>query len=181
MRQQSAAAQATANAAHASLSASGHILQRKCACGKNTAGGGACGKCAEKEKRLQRQAASEGKHTYDASATGAVSDVLSSQGRPLDTSTRSFMESRFGHDFSGVRVHTDTRAQESARDVNALAYTTGRDIVFNAGQYAPATSEGRKLIAHELAHVAQQSPSNGAGGSSSAMREAVPGLEGEMT
>jgi hypothetical protein len=69
------------------------------------------------------------------------------------------MESRFGHDFSQVRVHTDARAGASAKAVNALAYTVGRDIVFAAGQYAPGTVSGKKLLAHELTHVLQQSTS----------------------
>jgi hypothetical protein len=66
------------------------------------------------------------------------------------------MEPRFGHDFSGVRVHTDRKAAESARAVNAEAYTVGRDVVFGAGRYAPGTGEGHRLIAHELAHVLQR-------------------------
>jgi hypothetical protein len=66
------------------------------------------------------------------------------------------MESRFGRDFSKVRVHADLKAAESARAVNALAYTVGRDVVFGAGQYTPSTREGRQLLAHELAHVLQQ-------------------------
>jgi hypothetical protein len=66
------------------------------------------------------------------------------------------MEARFGHDFGRVRVHTDTRAAESARAVNALAYTVGRDVVFGAGRYTPETGEGERLVAHELAHVVQQ-------------------------
>jgi hypothetical protein len=85
-----------------------------------------------------------------------VHDVLNSSGRPLDAGTRAFMEPRFGHDFSGVRVHTDAKAAESAQAVNALAYTVGRDVVFGAGQYAPGTSEGKRLMAHELTHVVQQ-------------------------
>jgi len=67
------------------------------------------------------------------------------------------MEPRFGHDFGQVRVHTGEQAAESARAVSALAYTVGSDLVFGAGQYAPGTSEGQRLIAHELAHVVQQS------------------------
>jgi hypothetical protein len=77
-------------------------------------------------------------------------------GQPLPGSTRAFFEPRFGQDFSQVRLHTDTRAAESARAVNARAFTTGRDVVFGAGQYAPGTSEGRRLMAHELVHVVQQ-------------------------
>jgi hypothetical protein len=71
------------------------------------------------------------------------------------------MEPRFGHDFSKVRVHTDTNAAESSRSVNALAYTIGQDVVFGVGQYAPHTDSGKKLIAHELTHVVQQGHSSG--------------------
>jgi Domain of unknown function (DUF4157) len=77
-------------------------------------------------------------------------------GQPLDKTTRAFMEPRFGHDFSQVRVHTDTQATDSARSLNALAYTVGRNIVFGSGQYAPATTTGQRLLAHELTHVVQQ-------------------------
>ncbi len=86
----------------------------------------------------------------------SVHEVLRSPGRPLDPATRAFMESRFGHDFSQVRVHTDARAVESARAVNALAYTVGREVVFGAGRFRPWTSEGSELLAHELTHVLQQ-------------------------
>jgi hypothetical protein len=85
-----------------------------------------------------------------------VHDVLRSSGQPLEQITRAFMEPRFGHDFSCVRVHADQRAAHSARVLNALAYTVGRDIVFAGGQYQVHSKEGRKLIAHELTHVAQQ-------------------------
>ena len=101
---------------------------------------------------LQRRAVSDG----HAMAPPIVHDVLRSPGRPLDDATRGFMESRFGHDFSGVRVHTDARAAESARAVNALAYTVGHHVAFDAGQYAPGRNAGRQLLAHELAHVRQQ-------------------------
>lgn len=85
-----------------------------------------------------------------------VHDVLNSPGQSLDAGTRAFIEPRFGHDFSGVRIHTDTRAAESAKAVNALAYTFGKDVVFGRGQYMPETNKGRKLLAHELTHVIQQ-------------------------
>jgi Domain of unknown function (DUF4157) len=85
-----------------------------------------------------------------------VHEVLCSPGQPLDTATRAFMEPRFGHDFSGVRVHTDTKAAESAQAVDALAYTVGRDVVFEDGQFCPHNSAGREIIAHELTHVVQQ-------------------------
>lgn len=77
-------------------------------------------------------------------------------GQPLDPSERTLMSSSFDRDFSAVRVHTDVRAAEAARAVNAVAYTVGRDVVFGAGQYAPGTAGGRRLLAHELTHVVQQ-------------------------
>jgi uncharacterized protein DUF4157 len=77
-------------------------------------------------------------------------------GRALDGSICQFMESRLGYDFSAVRVHTDAKAAAGARAINARAYTSGLDIVFGSGEYAPATDEGRRLLAHELVHVAQQ-------------------------
>jgi hypothetical protein len=77
-------------------------------------------------------------------------------GQPLDAATRGFMESRLGHDFSGVRVHADAQAGRSARELNALAFTTGNDIAFGPGQYAPHSNAGRHLLAHELTHVVQQ-------------------------
>lgn len=88
-----------------------------------------------------------------------VQGVLTSPERPLDAGTRAFMEPRFGHDFSRARMHTDARAAESARAVDALAYTVGRNVVFGTGQYAPGTSEGRRLLAHELTNVVQQNSS----------------------
>jgi len=83
-------------------------------------------------------------------------NALKGGGQPLAESTRNFFEPRFGYNFSDVRVHTDAKAGESAQAVNALAYTVGRDIVFGAGQYAPMTSEGQQLLAHELTHTIQQ-------------------------
>ena len=85
-----------------------------------------------------------------------VHDILRSSGQPLDTATRDFMEPRLGADLSSVRVHADDEAGRSARAVNALAYTVGRDVVFDPAHYAPNTTPGRKLMAHELAHVVQQ-------------------------
>ena len=85
-----------------------------------------------------------------------INNVIQSPGQPMDTETQAFMEPRFGHDFSSVRVHTDEQAAESARSVNALAYTVGHDVVFGAGQYAPTTMTGKRLLAHELTHVVQQ-------------------------
>jgi hypothetical protein len=92
----------------------------------------------------------------DMTAQPIVHDVLRSSAQPLDSSTRGFMESRFGHDFTSVRVHSDGEAAEAARAVQAQAYTVGSNIVFGSGQYAPATAQGKKLLAHELMHVVQQ-------------------------
>jgi len=89
-----------------------------------------------------------------------VHEVLRSPGQPLDAQTRTFMEPRFGHDFSHVRVHSDAKAADSARAVNALAYTVGQDVVFGDRQYAPETYEGKRLLAHELTHVVQQTMPN---------------------
>ena len=86
-----------------------------------------------------------------------VGQVLRSPGRPLDAGVRAFMEPRFGYGFGAVRVHTDGAAVQSARSVNALAYTVGNDIVFDHNHYAPETREGRRTLAHELTHVVQQS------------------------
>ncbi len=126
------------------------ILQR-------CSGGVECEEC--RRKRLEREGMMQRAAVSAApvnSVPPIVHDVLSSSGQPLDAGTRAFMEPRFGHDFSQVRVHTDARAAESARAVNALAYTVGSDVVFGAGQYAPMTMVGKRLMAHELTHVVQQ-------------------------
>jgi hypothetical protein len=89
-------------------------------------------------------------------APAIVNDVLRSPGQPLDAATRAFMEPRFGHDFSTVRVHSDARAAAAASAINARAFTSNRSVVFGADQYAPQTESGRRLVAHELTHVVQQ-------------------------
>jgi peptidoglycan hydrolase-like protein with peptidoglycan-binding domain len=128
--------------------------QHICTCG------GECPECKAKQrnqehtrlqtKRIRENAA--GRPT----APPLVHEVLRAPGRPLDPAIRAFAEQRFGHDFGRVRVHTDAEAADSAQQVNALAYTSGRDIVFNEGQYSPQTDSGKKLLAHELTHVVQQ-------------------------
>ncbi len=137
-------------------SSSSTALQRKCECG------GTCDECRSRGSDHEHQhlqmkpARPTGAGTGLAEAPPIVNEVLRSPGRPLDAATRSFMEPRFGHDFSHVRVHTDAAAGRSASDVNALAYAVGHNIVFGPGRFAPQTQEGRRLLAHELAHVAQQ-------------------------
>ncbi len=85
-----------------------------------------------------------------------VHEVLRTPGQSLDPAARALMEPRFGQDFSRVRVHVDSQAGASARDMGALAYTVGRDIVFAQGQFALHTASGQRLLAHELAHTVQQ-------------------------
>jgi hypothetical protein len=135
-----------------------HLQRASCACG------GTCSKCGGGDaarERLQTKSVGHGEVEH-AGATPVLGDVLRSTGEQLDTSTRSLMESRLGHDFGGVRVHTDARAAEAAESYNSRAFTLGRDVVFGAGQYAPKTSAGLKLLAHELTHVVQQSGGAGA-------------------
>lgn len=130
------------------------ILQRKCACSQHTGSSDECAECRQKrEGPLQRAAVNT---TPVNAVPPVVHDALSSRGQPLDDATRAFMEPRFGHDFSSVRVHTDAQAAESARSVNALAYTTGQHIAFDQGQYRPEKQAGKQLLAHELSHVVQQ-------------------------
>ena len=88
--------------------------------------------------------------------TEVVGNGLNAPGDPLDAGIREFMEAGFGFDFGGVRVHTDSRAADSSKAINAKAYTIGQDVVFGAGKYSPGSGEGKKLIAHELSHVVQQ-------------------------
>jgi hypothetical protein len=107
----------------------------------------------EKHEFLQYKAPS----SFSEIVPPIVHEVLKSPGHQLDAETRTFMEPRFGYDFSKVRVHTDAKAAESARAVNALAYTSGKDIVFGAGQFSLQTHKGQMLITHELVHVIQQS------------------------
>lgn len=102
-----------------------------------------------------------GRHWLLPRLSGAVAppivhDVLSSPGQPLDGATRQYFEPRFGRDLSGVRVHADAAAAESAGAVSARAYTVGDHVAFADGEFAPATSAGRALLGHELVHVAQQ-------------------------
>jgi len=111
------------------------------------------------EEKLQKKEA--GPQAATGEAPGIVHEVLRSPGQPLDATTLAYFGPRFGRDFSSVRVHTGAAAGQSARDVNAHAYTVGRNMVFDAGRFAPGTHDGQRLIAHELTHVVQQSGSDG--------------------
>jgi lipoprotein-anchoring transpeptidase ErfK/SrfK len=121
----------------------------------------------EEEDELRRQPIEEDEEELQAKATSdGISEVnpdieshiqnMRGGGEPLPESARAYFEPRFGQDFSQVRVHSDAKAVESARAVNARGFTVGKDVVFGKGEYAPETVQGRKLLAHELTHVVQQ-------------------------
>jgi outer membrane protein OmpA-like peptidoglycan-associated protein len=121
----------------------------------------------EEEEELQRQPIEEEEEELQAKATSDhISEVnpgleshiqsIKGGGQPLSENNRAYFEPRFGYDFNRVRVHTDTQAAESARGVNARAFTVGQDVVFGAGEYDLSAASGQQLMAHELTHVLQQ-------------------------
>ena len=106
---------------------------------------------------LQRAVGNAGASTVvEEAGESPVHGVVGSGGTPLDAGVREDMESRFGQDFGDVRVHTDGAAHESAKSVNAQAYTVGSDIVFQRDRYDPTSDAGKHVLAHELTHVVQQ-------------------------
>jgi hypothetical protein len=136
----------------------GRVLQRKCDCE-----GGACSKCGkgevpeERRKQLENIVQRQGEGEMAEMPERAEQAMRrSGEGTPLDRATRDLMESRFGQDFGDVRLHADAGAADAARSLRATAFTTGRDIYFAEGKYDPKSEEGRRLLAHELTHVAQQ-------------------------
>ncbi|MDJ0592861.1 MAG: DUF4157 domain-containing protein [Pleurocapsa sp. MO_226.B13] len=122
----------------------------------------------EQVQMLQRQVEEEEEEVQAKAVPGQTPQVSSNleariqsrrgTGKPLSKSTRAFMEPRFGHDFSGVRVHTDSHAASTAGELNAQAFTTGQDVFFGSGHYEPHTTKGKSLLAHELTHTIQQQP-----------------------
>jgi len=126
-------------------------LGRKCSCPGAAASCPACEEESDKSKGIHRKAASSGEETI---REGFLQEL--GPGHAIDSSTREEMESKFGHNFQDVRVHRDQKAQNSARSLNARAFTSGRDLVFGSNEYSPHTTEGKKLLAHELTHVVQQ-------------------------
>lgn len=127
-----------------------------------------CAHCEAEEKAQRKPLASfiqkKGSEGGTLASTTVSNQIQSSKGggSALEAPTQSFMESRFGADFSGVRIHTDHSAIQLSRELNAQAFTVGNDIYFNSGKYAPEASDGKHLLAHELTHVVQQ---NGSGSS----------------
>lgn len=122
----------------------------------------------DKEDHLQRREAGPS----NPQVTPAVGRTLKLSGQPLDDQTRTFMEGRFGYDFSKVRIHDDSMANRSAGDINALAYTHQYHVVFGSGQFQPETDKGKKLLAHELTHLIQQTQA----GSSSPIIAKAPSM-----
>jgi hypothetical protein len=147
-----------------------------------------CAECAaEEEERMSTGAAEEEEEPIQAKEepgaipevtpeTQAAIDAMRGGGAPLDQQTRAFMEPRFGHNFSQVRIHADARAATVARSLDALAFTVGNDIAFASGQYQPGSDEGRALLAHELTHTIQQT-----GGAARVQRQTPPDLHGTGT
>lgn len=115
-----------------------------------------CAACEDEERRQLQTKTPAATIAASGEAPSIIHEALSVPGQPLDAKTRDFFEQRFGQDFGRVRVHTDGIAADSAARIGAHAYTVGSDIVFGAARFDPATSAGRKLLAHELTHVVQQ-------------------------
>lgn len=132
----------------------GPDVSRKCA---------GCEEEGQKKETLQMTSAAAPPALAEGEPPGVVQNALQSPGQQLDAAARVYFEPRFGHDFSDVRVHTDNDAAESAQSIGASAYTVGPHIAFATGQYAPATSSGLRLLAHELTHVIQQAEGIGTG------------------
>jgi len=142
-------------------------LQLKHACSGSPGLDGEHDECRKQRLGLQRRAVNQAE---PAAVPPIVHEVLRSPGQQLDGTTRALMQSRFGYDFSKVRVHADRTAAESAQAVAALAYTVGNETVFGSSQYAPHTAAGQRLLAHEITHVVQQPDAASGSMFSSALR-----------
>jgi hypothetical protein len=154
---------------------------QRCGCGGSAPAGGTCAACAAghegDEETVVQRAPDAGAAPAPATAPPSVHAALASAGHALDAPVRSQMESHFGADFGGVQVHTDPSAAASAGDVEARAYTVGPHVVFAPGEYSPTTNEGRKLLAHELAHVVQQGAAPRSGPGASLQRTPGPRMQ----
>jgi hypothetical protein len=126
--------------------APGALVLRRCSCGSS---GGECTECRKSRERTTA------KRTEPGVAPAVVHEVLRSPGQQLDVSVRSSMEAKMGHDFRNIRIHSGRLASQSAQAVNARAYTVGGHIAFNENEFAPESTEGAHLLAHELAHTIQ--------------------------
>lgn len=110
----------------------------------------------EEEEELQAKSNEQGASQTPSHASQHVRSLNSIAGQSLPNTTRNFFETRFGQDFSRVRIHNDSQSAQSATEIQAMAYTSGDNIVFAPGHYAPESHEGKRLLAHELTHVLQQ-------------------------
>jgi hypothetical protein len=140
----------------------GPAIQKKSSCG------GGCAGCKGEEEaervsmsimRMSRPSAASCKPSADDNGEGLINEIMSNKGpgRGLDDNTRALIEPRLGRDFSSVRLHTDSYAARKSNELNAEAFTIGRDIFFNAGRYNQTSTDGKRLLTHELTHVVQQS------------------------
>ncbi len=118
-----------------------------------------CAECDDEEKKPIQTKSTKSRNAEAAQDLGNAARAAGRGGKPLPEATRAFFEPRFSYDFSNVRIHTDTEGARSAEAIHSLAFTYDRDIVFGPGQFDPDSTGGRRLIAHELAHVVQQSGS----------------------
>ena len=134
-----------------------------------------CAACEEEDKQKMQRKETAGASSGVGTAPPIVGQALSEPGAPLNSATRSFFEPRFDFDFSSVRVHANSTASQSAEATRAEAYALGDDIVFGANRYAPSSASGRQLLAHELAHVVQQS-----GGARTAVRRQSKSFGGPL-
>lgn len=141
-----------------------------------------CSKCEEGQIKIQPENEKENKRSIQTKRVNYESlnmipgistniNSILTGGQPLPKSVRLYFEPRFGVDFSQVKIHNNQLANETAKQINAHAYTVGRDIVFGNGQYAPESEHGKKLLAHELTHVVQQS-----GGKTSMRMGSIPAV-----
>lgn len=124
------------------------VLQRQCTTPE----------CEEEEKIQMQPISPLVQRQIDEETTQDISDQIlqdKGSGRLLEKETKEFMESRFGHDFGDVRVHTDSNAENLTKQLSAAAFTIGRDVYFGSGKYNPSVTSGQRLLAHELTHVVQ--------------------------
>jgi hypothetical protein len=128
----------------------------------STAGGQRSVQRQEDEEELQAKSTSRNQDGSFQAGKGLENRLDAEKGRgdPMPGQTRDYMEPRFGADFGGVRIHTDSRASQLNQDLNSRAFTHGQDIYFRSGEYRPETEPGQKLLAHELTHTLQQGASN---------------------
>ncbi len=117
--------------------------------------GGSCSSCKSDGAQSIQRKSNSNSTALDSHVPDSFLQLLG-PGQPLEPATRAFFENRFGYDFGPVRIHAGQQAVESAKSINAAAYTVGQDIVLGTGRHAMGTSEGKKLLAHELTHVVQQ-------------------------